>query len=97
MSNKFLQISDFYKRLNHYKKYKKSIILNTVKKDCFLPKSIVQYFYQDKKKQSINSIKNRCILTGRARAVSSKYRLSRMPLKYFALHGFLPGVNKFSW
>lgn len=89
-----MQISDFYTRLF----IKRNTITNkfktVIKNDCFLPKTIS--FFSKKKKNS-TLINNRCILTGRSKAVLKKYRISRMPFKYLALHGYLPGVSKTSW
>lgn len=42
-------------------------------------------------------IKNRCILTGRAKSVYKKFRLSRIMLKNFGLIGLIPGLKKASW
>lgn len=94
MSNKFLQVSDFYKRLLLVKKTKKNYVNSALKNDCYLPKNIA---YLLKKKQSTTFIKNRCVFTGRSRAVLKQFRLSRMPLKNLILHGFISGVTKYSW
>ena len=42
-------------------------------------------------------IRNRCILTGRARSVWRAFRVSRIQLRKLASEGFLPGVSKYSW
>ena len=42
-------------------------------------------------------IKNRCILTGRGRAVYSFCRLSRIRFRELASQGLLLGVSKCSW
>jgi len=42
-------------------------------------------------------IKNRCILTGRARSVWRTFRISRIQLRKLALEGGLMGVKKSSW
>ena len=42
-------------------------------------------------------IKNRCILTGRGKAVYSFYRLSRIAFRELAAQGLLLGVSKSSW
>ena len=42
-------------------------------------------------------IKNRCILTGRGRAVYSFCRLSRIRFRELASQGLLLGVSKSSW
>lgn len=42
-------------------------------------------------------IRNRCIVTGRARAVYSYFGLSRHTFREFAQKGLLNGLGKFSW
>ena len=42
-------------------------------------------------------IRNRCELTGRARAYYRKFRLSRIMLRELANKGLIPGVIKSSW
>lgn len=42
-------------------------------------------------------LRMRCFLTGRFRAVDKTFYLTRMPYKYFAKGGYLPGVRKASW
>ncbi|QOI99036.1 MAG: type Z 30S ribosomal protein S14 [Phycisphaeraceae bacterium] len=39
----------------------------------------------------------RCELTGRARGVYRKFRLSRIMLRKLALEGKIPGMRKSSW
>ncbi len=39
----------------------------------------------------------RCQITGRARSVYRKFKLSRIILRNFALSGFIPGMTKSSW
>ena len=46
---------------------------------------------------SLVRIRNRCILTGRARAVYKFCRLSRICLRELAAQGRLAGVTKSSW
>lgn len=41
--------------------------------------------------------RNRCSVTGRARGYYSKFGVSRLILREFALKGWLPGVTKASW
>ncbi len=40
---------------------------------------------------------NRCMLTGRPRAVSRYFGISRIKMRELALGGKLPGVSKSSW
>lgn len=42
-------------------------------------------------------IKNRCTLTGRAKAVYRQFKISRLALRELASFGMLPGVKKASW
>ncbi|TVQ60321.1 MAG: type Z 30S ribosomal protein S14 [Phycisphaerales bacterium] len=39
----------------------------------------------------------RCELTGRARGVYRKFRISRIVLRELALQGKIPGMRKASW
>tara|TARA_Y100001960_G_C14345538_1_gene666935 strand:- start:380 stop:685 length:306 start_codon:yes stop_codon:yes gene_type:complete len=42
-------------------------------------------------------LRNRCLLTGRTRAVYRKFGLSRIKLRELSMSGALPGVVKSSW
>ena len=42
-------------------------------------------------------VRLRCEMTGRSRAVYSKFRLSRMALRDLATNGQIPGMVKSSW
>jgi small subunit ribosomal protein S14 len=42
-------------------------------------------------------IKNRCMITGRGKAVYRDFRLSRFMFRQLALEGRLPGIRKASW
>lgn len=46
---------------------------------------------------SPNRIQNRCILTGRGRAVYKKFGLCRNVFRELALEGKIPGIRKASW
>ena len=46
---------------------------------------------------SLSRLRNRCILTGRARSVYSNFRLTRMQLRDRVSFGFLQSVKKSSW
>lgn len=94
MSNRFLQVADLYKRIYITNKAKKNYINKSLITDCHLPKKTSFIL---KKKEYTTYIKNRCILTGRSRAVSKNFKISRMPLKNLILHGFISGVTKYSW
>ena len=44
---------------------------------------------------SICKIRNRCIINGKSRSVSSKYKLSRYFFKKYGVSGLLNGIVKF--
>ena len=46
---------------------------------------------------SATRVRNRCSMTGRARAYVSTFGLSRIAFRDMALNGFIPGVRKASW
>ena len=46
---------------------------------------------------SATRLKNRCSLTGRARAYYRRFGISRIALRELALLGQIPGVKKASW
>jgi ribosomal protein S14 len=101
MSSKFLVISDFYSRINYYKKQKLCIVTKAQLNDLYLPKyvSFSNALTIEKLLKGFSStkIRNRCVMTGRSRAVFNKFRMTRMAFKYMSLHGLINGVNKYSW
>ena len=46
---------------------------------------------------SLTRIKNRCSVSGRARAYLRQFGMSRIAFRDMALQGFIPGVRKASW
>jgi small subunit ribosomal protein S14 len=42
-------------------------------------------------------LRNRCIITGRPRAYSRKFGVSRLVFREMALKGEIPGIKKASW
>jgi small subunit ribosomal protein S14 len=42
-------------------------------------------------------VRNRCILTGRAKGVHREFRISRIALRELASMGLINGVMKSSW
>ncbi len=44
-----------------------------------------------------NRVRNRCELTGRARGVYRKFKLSRIKLRELGAFGRIPGLTKASW
>nr|ABX45174.1 ribosomal protein S14 [Heterostelium pallidum] len=59
-------------------------------------------FYGDElaklsKISSICKVKNRCIITGRARGIVSEYRISRLQFREFVKLGLITGIRKLSY
>ena len=46
---------------------------------------------------SATRIRNRCMITGRARGVYRKFNISRIMLREMVANGLIPGVRKASW
>lgn len=46
---------------------------------------------------SATRIRNRCMITGRARGVYRKFNISRIMLREMASEGLIPGMRKASW
>ena len=46
---------------------------------------------------SPNRVRNRCEITGRARAYYRKVKMSRLALREMANQGLIPGMTKSSW
>ncbi|MDR0968168.1 MAG: 30S ribosomal protein S14 [Holosporaceae bacterium] len=46
---------------------------------------------------SATRIRNRCVITGRARGVYRKFNVSRIMLREMVAGGLIPGVRKASW
>jgi small subunit ribosomal protein S14 len=46
---------------------------------------------------SATRIRNRCVITGRARGTYRKFGISRIMLREMAANGLIPGVRKASW
>lgn len=77
-------------QLNIKKKYLKSLKSNSTISQRFCSKSILSTFLLIKKR-------NRCIVTGRGRAILKDFKLSRLEFSRIAKRLNLPGVKKASW
>lgn len=75
------------------------LTLKSIYSDQHLPKIIRFGAHLELNTLSGNKsvIRNRCILTGRARAIFRSFRVSRILYRQLADEGFLPGVRKASW
>lgn len=75
------------------------IVLKSILMDLHLPVAVrfTAGYYLDNLHGSRSQIKNRCVLTGRARAVNRHFRLSRFAFRALSAGGQLPGVTIASW
>jgi ribosomal protein S14 len=97
---KHLFVKDQNRRKNFVILEKKLIILKSIFQNLNLHKDIRTFAYNEFlnliKFNSHTKIRNRCLLTNRARAVYRKFKLSRIFFKQYALEGELVGVQKAS-
>lgn len=94
-------IKDVHKRnqyANHelYKNVLKSIAGDETLSSQIRTLSALQLF-KKKGRGSITTIRNRCVVSGRAQAVYSKFRMSRIVLRQMAASGRIPNIVKKSW
>jgi len=76
------------------------LFLKALKRDQRLPVGFRQYLHKFHKLPEFGSrtrIKNRCIISGRGRAVYTEFGLCRIKFRDLALMGKLPGVRLSSW
>ncbi len=74
----------------------KAIIMD-MKKPMEERLSAVDSLNQMPKNSSPVRLRNRCQLTGRARGVLRKFKLSRLCFREMASQGLIPGIVKASW
>ena len=94
-------IRDHTRRLLMAKNELKRIQYKAICEDRNMPQSI-RYEYSVKlskmpRNSSLTRIRKRCVVTGRSRAVYTKFRVSRIVFRELALKGALSGVYKASW
>ena len=90
------------KRRKLYNKFEsKRVLFKSIIQDLSLPK---QFRLETMiitsclpRNSSKSRIRNRCIDTGRGKAIYSKFKLSRISFRELATKGLLPGVLKASW
>lgn len=98
---KYLTPKDYKRRKLFVLLNKKRWILKAVRTNSFLPTAIrnaANTSLMNMRKYGMSTkIRNRCILTGRARSISRIFRLGRSKFHELAGKGRLPGVRKSSW
>lgn len=100
MSTKLVLNKDFNYRVVLGKKKLYTRVLKLVNTDLNLPIENRLYISLKKNNQfSMFSCKtrNRCVVTGRSRAVFKYMKLTRMMFKNLAVKGNLVGIRKYSW
>lgn len=98
---KTFYIKDKNRRISYLNIEKKKIVLQYIFNNLTMPLSLREEAYKQYVKfvyfNSVTKIKNRCLLTNRARAVYRRFKMSRIFVKEYALRGELMGVKKASW
>lgn len=100
MSSKLLLNKDFNYRIILSKKKLTNRIIKLFNTDLYIPiETRVLLNIQKNNKHSSLYCKprNRCIITGRSRAIFKYFKLTRMMFKNLAVKGNLVGVRKASW
>ena len=78
---------------------KRCMLKTQIKKTEFLQEKldIQRKLQQLPRNSSPVRLRNRCLITGRARGYFKDFGLSRHVLREMAHQGFLPGITKSSW
>jgi ribosomal protein S14 len=76
--------------LKDYLLIKSPFFNHKIIRNAFLKSSSYQY-------SSLAKIRNRCILTGKGRAVFKKYKLSRTRIRLYSRFPAIYGLQKLSW
>lgn len=100
MSTKLVINKDFNSRLFLSQNKLKNRVLKLINTDLFLPvENRVYSSILKNNKHSTLSCKprNRCLVSGRSRAVFKYVKLTRMMFKNLAVKGNLVGIKKYSW
>lgn len=101
MSSKAVFVKDFSRRYTVLKYEKKKRVLKHLVNATWLPTEIKFKSHLKLNKLPRNSsairIRNRCILTGRAKGVYRKFKITRTKIRTLMSNGTLIGVKKASW
>ena len=92
---------DLRRRHFYASKEVQRLLLKACIYDVPLPSSLRQdaarKLSEDPRDASKTRLRNRCLLTGRARGVLRDFRLSRLQFRQMAAQGLLPGVLPAQW
>lgn len=99
MRQHYLNNGDFKRRLGFISVEKFQLLLRSIVKDrrlsFFLRYVIRSKYYYYKRPQSVTSIKNRCLVTGRNRFILRYLHMSRMTFREGVCVSRLSGFKKF--
>ncbi|KAI9161465.1 hypothetical protein LWI28_017714 [Acer negundo] len=94
-------IEDHKRRLLAAKYEVKRKLYKALHRDVDLPNELREKFLcklaQLPRNSSFTRVRNRCIFSGRPRAVYEKFRMSRIVFRSLASQGMLMGIKKASW
>lgn len=94
-------IEDHKRRLLASKFEVKRKLYKALHRDVDLPIELREKYLaklsQLPRNSSFTRVRNRCIFTGRSRAVYEKFRMSRIVFRSLASQGMLMGIKKASW
>jgi ribosomal protein S14 len=93
MASKFTAVTQLWNRYKKQLYLPDAYVCSVQKNDALLAKQ----FFWGLDHNSYYKVKNRCVMTNRARAVFTKIKLTRMVFKNLASHGFLNGIKKQTW
>nr|SYZ47139.1 7367d5f2-2873-41fe-b50a-d746f2b57841-CDS [Plasmodiophora brassicae] len=79
----------------------KQRIIKSLSKNLYLPILVRRKLLWQLDKLSLLSsliyVKNRCVVSGRAKSIYKFFNLSRIVIKKFFRLGYIPGLNRSSW
>lgn len=94
-------IGDYHRRQLAAKYELRRKLYKSLCRDSEVPANLKEKFRYKLSKlprnSAFNRVRNRCIFTGRPRAVYEKFRMSRIVFRELAKKGELNGVQKASW
>ena len=62
-----------------------------------LSNKVRSHFFSQNFTKGLTSLRNRCIINNRSRAVYSKFNISRIPIKTFGFGGYINGLSRSTW
>lgn len=94
-------LKDANKRAHFARVEETRLLFRALVKDRSLPQNIRFHMSMElnalPRQSAICKIKNRCVVTGRAKSVYRLFKMSRICLRELMAMGALPGLKKASW